>query len=340
MLNQHLKVYSNRELFIQWYAWSIKYKDCDPAVWMTNYLFDRFEFNREQKLWFCWIYGNTYHLPTAWLIWNEFPDYELATFERIDAWNSKNFKKLHYQTDTKYNKGHLPLMFKSYKELIGEGTQQEFFERLGAKNKYGMYELIKNDFTQRQHKFGRYTIWFYAQHLKHCAKMKIESSNLHLHDYSGSRSHRNGLMYAISMPDLIDEKLDINCTLQFEAEAQAILRECKSRFPEHYDELDFFTMETCLCSFKKLFRAKRGRYLGYYLDRQSEEIMQIEKDGWVGIDWNVLWQAREETLDSRLSGRNKIRSEWFSDYVDRKEIRRMDWMFPFEKKKTGLEMFT
>jgi len=56
-------------------------------------------------------------------------------------------------------------------------------------------------------------------------------------------------------------------------------------------------METALCSFKKLFRTREGRYLGYYIDRQAEEIKKVEVDGWEGIDWGPMWQAREETLD-------------------------------------------
>ena len=77
-----------RELFIRWYAWSLTYKDCDPAVWMTNYLNKRYEHNDEERIWICWLYGNTYQLPTAWVLKNEFPDYELATVDRIRWWNT------------------------------------------------------------------------------------------------------------------------------------------------------------------------------------------------------------------------------------------------------------
>ncbi len=65
---------NRKEAFIRWYAWSLKYDDCDPAVWATNYLNNRYEHNDEQKLWLCWLYGNTYYLPTAWILMNEFPD--------------------------------------------------------------------------------------------------------------------------------------------------------------------------------------------------------------------------------------------------------------------------
>ena len=116
---------NRREAFIRWYAWSMKYDDCDPAVWATNYLNKRYEHNDEQRLWLAWLYGNTYYLPTAWILMNEFPDFELATVDRMEQWNAANYKRLRYQTDTKWNKGHLPAMFASYQKFIGNGTQRE-----------------------------------------------------------------------------------------------------------------------------------------------------------------------------------------------------------------------
>jgi hypothetical protein len=98
-------------------------------------------------------------------------------------------------------------------------------------------------------------------------------------------------------------------------------------------------METCLCSFKKLFREKHGRYLGYYLDRQSEEVIQAEQDGWHGIDWNVLWQARNETLDNRLIGRRKIEEERFTFFLRSGRIDRLEWMFNDTDLPVGLEAF-
>ena len=40
---------NRREAFTRWYAWSLKYHDCDPAVWATNYLNERYEHNDEER---------------------------------------------------------------------------------------------------------------------------------------------------------------------------------------------------------------------------------------------------------------------------------------------------
>jgi hypothetical protein len=331
---------NNREAFIRWYAWSLKYDDCDPAVWCTNYLHTRYEHNDEERIWLAWLYGNTYQLPTAWVLKNEFPDYELATVDRITQWNTANYKRLRYQTDTKWNKGHLPAMFESYQTFIGNETQREKLESYYGDNEKENFDNLWKGIKSSLHKFGRYSTWFYIQHLKHTANILVDPTSLMLDDYDGSRSHRNGLLCAIGRQDDMDRKLTTSEYANLESQAYEILCETKERFPELASSIDYFTMETCLCSFKKLFRTKHGRYLGYYLDRQAEEIKQAEQDGWYGIDWNVLWQARNETIDLRLDQDRGINKDKFSSFLNSGKLENLEWMFNDEEPiLIGLENF-
>ncbi len=332
---------NRREAFIRWYAWSLKYNDCDPAVWATNYMNARYEHNDEQKLWLCWLYGNTYYLPTAWVLMNEFPDFELATVDRMERWNTANYKRLRYQTDTKWNKGHLPAMFESYQQFIGKKDQREKLESYYGDNESQNFNALWDVLKNSLHKFGRYSTWFYLQHLKHTAGVLVTPTSLMLDDYDGSRSHRNGLLLAIGKDDDYDRKLTGSEYRTLEVQARDILEETRRRFPELTGQIDFFTMETCLCSFKKIFRERHGRYLGYYLDRQAEEIIKCEQDGWYGIDWDVMWQARNETIDLRLDHKTGIDKEKFTLFLKSGKLNGLEWMFDDEVKPLiGLEMFT
>lgn len=331
---------NNREAFIRWYAWSLKYDDCDPAVWCTNYLHKRYEHNDEERIWFAWLYGNTYQLPTAWVLKNEFPDFELATVDRMEQWNTANYKRLRYQTDTKWNKGHLPSMFASYQKFIGNRSQREVMESYYGSTEEENFDALWGVLKNSLHKFGRYSTWFYLQHLKHTAGILVTPTSLMLDDYDGSRSHRNGLLCALGRHDDMDRKLTNKEYADLESQAYEILCETEARFPELSNQIDFFTMETCLCSFKKIFREHHGRYLGYYLDRQAEEVTQAEKDGWYGIDWDVLWQSREETIDIRLDHRRGIAKERFSSFVNTGMLENLEWMFDDEQPVyIGLENF-
>lgn len=305
---------NHEETFVQWFGQSLEIEDCDPALFMTNYFFDRFEYNTEQKLWLTWLYGTTYFFPTSYVVWNEFPDMELVGVDRLREWNNDNYKRLRYQTDTKWNKGHLPAQFVSYKEWCDQRTQYEAltseFEGDPIKDFYTLWDTVNT-----WHKFGRYSSWFYIQTLKQCCDIPVDLDCLWLHDYSGSRSHRNGLCYAVGKQEWIDQKLDSDQVAFLEAKGKELLEETKRQFPHVAEKADVFGMETCLCSFKKLFRKSRGRYLGYYLDRQADEIKKVEQDGWVGIDWTPMWQAREETLPKKFltNAVDKNKMELFLD---------------------------
>jgi hypothetical protein len=259
---------------------------------------------------------------------------ELVGLDRLKEWNSKNYKRLRYQTDTKWNKGHLPAQFESYKNWVGDRSQEEAFKDFIAPGSPKLsFNFLWDEVKGNFHKFGRYSTWFYMQTLKQCCGLPIEPSSLMLEDYSGSRSHRNGLCLALDKPEWYDKKLDVSQLAYLEAQAYLILEEVKKDFPD----TDYFDMETCLCSFKKLFRVKHGRYLGYYLDRQAEEIAQCEKDGWDGIDWQPMWDARNETLNNKLLT-NQINNSKMALYSEN-GILDCTGLF-VEPEKVGIERFT
>jgi len=144
----------------------------------------------------------------------------------------------------------------------------------------------------------------------------LDCPNLFLSDYSGSKSHRNGLCYVAGRDDWVNQKLLKSDYEELESFGETLLNEVHDRYPELRSVADNFSLETALCSYKKLYRTKRGRYMGYYLDRQSEEIMKAEQDGWNGIEWEVLWQARTEVIGDlapRHAKENKSKMALFHD---------------------------
>lgn len=289
------------EYLAQYYYWSLKYYDCDPALFMLNYIHDRMELNIEQRYWIAWLYGNTYHLPTAWVIANEFPDFENVDQDRLEKWNAENYKRLRYQSDQKWQKGHLPKMFASYKENIApHGSQEAFFKHICThadpeQNFGGIYDHIVKHF----YKFGRYSAWFYIQTLKETCGLNVAAPSLLLHE-DNTHAQRAGLLYALGRDEAAQDKKGYKDKLLV-VELEAVAKEFLSKFTRRYPDVraDMFSLETTLCAFKKTFREKNGRYLGYYLDRQRDDIVNVECDGWGGIDWSLLWAARRETLPTK-----------------------------------------
>lgn len=327
---------TRREGFLRWWAWAVEWGDCDPALWAINYLHARYEHNDEERLWLAWLYGHTYRLPTSWVLKQEFPDVELATNSRVTAWNNAHYARLRYQTDTKYNKGHLPIMLASYKAWVSRrGTSQRAaFDVMQGDNERQTFRRLWDSITAPAsegglHKFGRYSTWFYLQTLRHTADVPLLADSLMLADKSGSRSHRQGLLWALAREEDLEADFTAGQAADLEAAALDIMTEAHARWPRLASRMDLFSMETCLCSYKKVWRVREGRYLGYYLDRQAEEIRQAERDGWVGVDWSVLWEARLSLLDPRLASRDaQIDPASFPLFLEEGAPRRQNWSFP------------
>jgi len=257
-----------REYFDQYFLWSLRTYDCDPAMFLLNYIYKRLELNTEQRYWMAWLYANTYQLATAWVIANEFPDFENVDLERLIDWNKKNYKRLRYQADNKWSKGHLPEMFKSYRDEIYSNAknQEEYFKKIcigtSTENFKSLYSIV----TKKFYKFGRYTAWFYLQALKETCGLDVEPDNLLLSD-ENTHTQRGALCYIHALDEIACDKKknrEVELVKKLEKTASDIISKFNNQYPEL--KCDMFLLETCLCAFKKTFRKKRGRYLWYYLD--------------------------------------------------------------------------
>lgn len=291
-----------REGFLQFWAACTDIGDVDPHLWAMQYINNRYEHNIEEKYWLAWLF-HTYQLPMAWVFKCEFPDEELASVERFENWTNENYSRLTYQTDTKWSKGHLAAMYASYHEWVGNSTQREKFAQVCQGSPAENFERMWDICIKKMHKLGRYTTWFYLQVLKHTCDLPIEPPNLYLSDYDGSKSHRSGLCFAAGKDDWVGQKLTAKEYAWLEGFASDVLVEAHARWPRFEKQMDLFALETISCAAKKLWRVRDGRYTGFYLDRQSEDIVKTASREWKGISWRPMWEAREETIGTQFAPR-------------------------------------
>lgn len=306
-----------RESFMRYSAAAIASWEIDPNYPLMNYLFRRFELSRSQEHWMCWLYGVFYHPGTVWYVFNEFPEYEKVDVGRLERWHAANWKHLRYNTDRKYEKGHFVEMFLSYRDLMGSqdpDAQFQFFDRLlkskdPVKNFHKVWkELIK------LLRFGRYATYIYTEALARCTGMPIQADTMFLKEASSSRA---GLCYAIGKPEWAKATLT---TAQWDTlfkEADSLMEELQERWP--LLGVDPWFMESCFCAFKGFFRSNKGRYLGYYYDRQADEILQMQegaREVTHGVSYKPLWEFRRECVPWEYLGeyakpaRLKIQKEW------------------------------
>jgi len=302
-----------REGFLQYYAAEML-TDIDPAFPTMNEIFDRYELSLEQQYWMAFLYAVFYENASVFLVQQEFPELEKIDMGRLERWHQKNWKLLQYQTDRRWNRGHFVEMVASYKKLIGNQTQHQFFQKLlkfSYQNGYGKTHAQATfhnvwDTLMTVHKMGRHSVYAWTETLIRCLGLPMECDSFFMAE---AESSRNGLCYALSREDLLThhdkkangKRISAAEIKWLEGELETLMLELRQRWPKL--PVDYMFVETVCCSYKGLFKGRR--YLGYYLDRMAKEVRrgqtkmaEISK----GIDWQTLWQIRSEIFFHEMLG--------------------------------------
>lgn len=269
----------------QYHNDSMEAKDVDPSVICLKYLAERFELNLSQRYWTSFLYGTNYCAVTTFVIYNEFPDYELVSIERLNKWWDKNKEGLIFQTDRlriKTGNNFIPA-FISYKKLLNNQSQQEYFKQ--ANNSSEAFKLI----TDIKH-FGRFSAFNYLDVLNQITDMQHSPKYLNMIE---AESCRKGLCYAIGKNDWVSEKLT-------KSKAEILHNEFISILKQYQGNV--YQIETTLCAYHKY--CKGQRYIGYYIERMRLEIEKMQGK-YYGVAWETLWQFREETFDKKYLNEKK-----------------------------------
>jgi hypothetical protein len=262
----------------QYHNDSMEAKDVDPSVICLKYLADRFELNLSQRYWIAYLYGTNYCAPTTFLMYNEFPDFEMVNINRLKKWWDEKKNKTIFQSDRlriKTGNNFIP-SFISYKNLV-KNNQQAYFRN--AKNSDEIYNLITNI-----NHFGRFSCFNYLDVLNQITDINLNPTYLNMVE---AESCRKGLCYAIGKDELVNKKLTRQTALD--------LHKMFLEFMKKYDG-NIYQIETTLCAYHKY--RKGQRYIGYYIERMRKEIEKMEQMNY-GVAWEVLWQFREETFDKK-----------------------------------------
>ena len=312
------------EQFKKFYVNSANHKDIDPNVWLLNYVIDRMEMNEQQVLWLCFLNAITYHAPTALLIWNEYPDLECAGIERLTEWWTRDIQlRLPFQSDKLKQRRHLPETVESYKKMVG-GDQVAFFNNLLSGSAEENFDTLWTEAFKPIRHFGRFSVWNWAQTLKQVAGYDIEPTTLFLGD-KDAESITHGACWILGKEEewayknrWKDEsgkkhkevhKFSADEKIYLETGIRSVMQEIRDENPTVV--IDAFNVETVMCAFKKLFRQKDSRYIGYYLDRQRLDIDNTAAKHWVGVEWKLLYNAREELLHH----------SWLNDSIDKTKFK-------------------
>lgn len=270
-------------------------KDIDPQNDCLQYVANRFELNMEQRYWLAFLFGTCYCAPTVYYIYNEFPDYNTVNIDRLEKWWKANKDRLVFQTDRQRVRSNDQFVqsFISYRQIVGKNQENHFsaFKKQDPKATYAnAFESMSDVFS-----FGRFTMFIYLEMVSVLTNCKMIPIDL---DLKNAESCRNGLALALDRKDLfthvVDKKLTKDDYQDLNTGLLKIIDEIEKLTINHKN---LFSIETTLCAYKK---AKLGkRYIGYYIDRNREEIEKMSKNVPQGVDWSVLWEFRKTNYDKK-----------------------------------------
>ena len=296
-----------REVFLRFYEFHLAYYSHPGGVYfIMPYLAEKYNWTQNQKYWFAFINGSTQNPCSSWVIFNKFPDFESLDINEFEKWHWENWKRLQYDIDRRYVKGHFSEQVQNYKKLVGSKTQEEYFNSICSKedpyeNFWGIWNKVFNDFFM----YGRLSTFSYLEYLK-IMGLNIDCPYLFMDDLDGSKSHRNGMCKVLGRDDL--DWFKDNPEIKYhskevvewlEMEAENILNEAKERFrgEPFLKDVNYFTLESTLCCYKSWHRINR-RYPNIYMDMMFERIKNAETKGWdlERINFYDFWQARRKYL--------------------------------------------
>ena len=315
------------EVFLRFYEFHLEYASHPGCVYyLMPYLFRELNMDIEQRLWFCYLNGVTQNLCTSYIIFKNFPHYdEPNLITKLEKWHAEHWRKLGYDTDRRYQKGHLVKMVKNYKEVVGS-TQSEYFWSYttlsGGENFMSLWREVMDKFFM----FGRLSTFSYLEYLR-LAGLHIDCPDLFLGDIQGSQSHRNGLCKVLGRDDWDMHKSNPNNHSKIHTPelieylkdyAHKLLENARARFRSrvYIEDVNYFTLESTLCTYKSWFRKNR-RSPNVYNDMFVDRIRHAEKM-W-GKEFDMFWSYRKQRLPVELRlednnwdvGLKPLKQNWF-----------------------------
>lgn len=284
--------------FIDYHIQSSKIRDIDPANDALLYISNRFELTMEQRYWLAFLYSCTYCAPTVYYIYNEFPDYENVDLPRMQRWWSANKDKCVFQTDRLRIKTGDKFVetFQSYQQWIGGWSQVARFNQFEGNTQEDTYLNLYDELGKIKN-IGRFTLFLYLEMISVLTDLKMTPDRI---DWKYADNCRQGLEF--HMDDTFGKQLWNEIELDNEMN-----RLCRYMYEHDVEHSNIFNIETTLCAYKKYRHGKR--YVGYYIDRQKEEIEKMQKNVPTGVAWRALWEFRNETY-KHIQHESSILNYW------------------------------
>lgn len=289
---------------------------------VINYYLESARATNDDKMWWVFLYSTCYCMGTAMVMANHL-DHQSVDDDELERYWVSTKPKLIFQSDRRYIKNMNQFTWMAHEFLNRSGRQlydyiMQFVKLGDAKTTYS--QLYKEISSWKY--YGRFgTILFIFNLCKVFPQVEIESSDYDWKSGATTTSAIFNARYEDERAADFDAK-KVNLTSDDIRMLNATLKLVSDALKQYNPNKKWndIYVTSDLCSFRKLF--KGVRYQGYYVDRQMEELQQLQHNfPELSNMWDITWDARRRFINPQYLGEvngwraiRKHRMKWFLEH--------------------------
>lgn len=280
--------------------------------------------DNDQKALYCMYFGQSYRNHWA-MIAMQLDLYNMSDDQLID-WHNKNWKRMKFGNDTKWNVRKFPQFVMDIKKKVGKGSLYEYLGNAasGGTTEQNYWNLNKT--LQDFYSIGRMTAWLGQQTLYEFFDWDIDHWDQQLFD-TATWSQYDSMCYLFNRIDIARKQKiydDHNNLIEIRAyepnkqdidlmekNTQILMEEVNRRIPFH---VDIYNVESVECEYRKTAYGPKIKEFTFWTSNELVEDYQHLRSLWADYDGPGKVDWTPYMVGFMTKGRNVVDYGYHPDY--------------------------
>jgi hypothetical protein len=279
--------------------------------------------DKDSQVWWVLLYSACYCMGTACVLEKEL-DYKTVRKKELSEFWEINKPNLLFQSDRRYIKNMNQFNDIAWEFLTHtERKPWDYINRFITDDPYETYQKLYKEVSSWKY-YGRFGTILFLYNLHKLVGVDLDYDE---YDWKSGKTTTSALFNAFYLDERAEEfekdgKLIGDELSWLDDKLYKLIKVLKKKYPDK--DWTIMGVTSDLCSYRKLF--KQTRYLGYYVDRQQEEIkwLQIRWPRYKDL-WKSIWKWRQKVIDPQylgeLNGYFGVQKDLMTTWTKRGEFR-------------------
>lgn len=267
---------------------------------LMHQFFQEYSYTKDQQVWWILLYSACYCMGSACVL-SESLDFRTLTKKSLERFWTNHKQKLIFQSDRRYIKNMDQFTTIAWEFIERSGRHpwrylKQFFRDTPEETYAALYREVSS-----WKYYGRFGTILFLYNLNKMLGIPLDSQE---YDWKSGSTTTAALFNANYQDDRADEfeknpRLSTEEQIWLDTQLHKIISVLKKKYPERNWTVMGVTSD--MCSYRKLY--KQSRYLGFYVDRQQDELRILEAlNPEFSSMWGNLWRWRKEYLPEQYLG--------------------------------------